>query len=114
MAPTHPADRPAIARVWRGRTRPAIADEYARYLLESGIPPLERTALGVQLLRQDRQDETEFVTVSYWESIEAMARFTGGDPRRIHHLDRDAEYLIAMPDGVQILEIVLSFGRTGW
>jgi hypothetical protein len=85
------------------RTR---ADEYQEYLFEVGIPPLHGTAIDVEVLREDRDDETEFVTISYWESIEAMSRFAGSDPRKIHHLDRDAEFLIEVPNGVQILTIV--------
>ena len=65
------------------------------------------------MLREDRADETEFVTISYWESVEAMSRFAGADPRRIHHLERDPEFLIEMPDGVQVLTIVASLGDTG-
>lgn len=107
------AAQPRIARIWRGRTTRANADEYARYLYEAGIKPLEKKALGVQSLREDRETESEFVTISYWESIEAMSRFTGGDPRRIHHLDRDAEFLIELPQSVQVLEIVSAHGRTG-
>jgi hypothetical protein len=57
--------------------------------------------------------ESEFVTISYWENVEAMSRFAGKDPRRIHHLARDPEFLIELPSGVQILEIVSSFGQTG-
>jgi hypothetical protein len=30
----------------------------------------------------------------------AMSRFAGDDPRRIHHLARDAEFLIELPQGV--------------
>lgn len=105
--------RPTIARIWRGRTTAARADEYARYLHEHGIRPLEAKALGVQMLREDRATETEFVTISYWESVEAMSRFAGPDPRRIHHLERDAEFLIELPDGVQVLDIVSASGRTG-
>ena len=105
--------QPRIARIWRGRTTRAKADEYAAYLAEHGIRPLEEKALGVQSLREDREHESEFVTISYWESIEAMSRFAGKDPTRIHHLDRDAEFLIELPKSVQILEIVGSFGRTG-
>ena len=105
--------RPTIARIWRGRTTAAKADEYARYLYEHGIRPLEEKALGVQLLREDRASESEFVTISYWESVEAMSRFAGPDPRRIHHLERDAEFLIELPDGVQVLDIVSASGRTG-
>ena len=104
---------PAIARIWRGRTSREKADAYALYLYEEGIRPLERKALGVQLLREDRETGSEFVTISYWESVEAMSRFAGPDPRRIHHLPRDEEYLIELPTGVQVLEIVSAFGRTG-
>jgi heme-degrading monooxygenase HmoA len=100
-----------IARIWRGRTSRQRADEYARYLYEHGIKPLQDTALGVQLFREDRETESEFVTVSYWESVQAMSRFTGDDPRRIHHLERDAEFLIELPRAVQILDIVASSGR---
>ncbi|HEX9747055.1 MAG TPA: hypothetical protein VGB86_01490 [Methylomirabilota bacterium] len=105
--------RPTIARIWRGRTTAARADEYARYLYEHGIRPLEAKALGVQLLREDCATESEFVTISYWESVEAMSRFAGPDPRRIHHLERDPEFLIELPSGVQILDIVVASGRTG-
>ena len=59
-------------------------------------------AVAVQTFREDRPEETEFVTISYWESVEAMSKFTGGDPTRIHHLDRDAEFLIELPKAVQI------------
>lgn len=99
--------KPAIARIWRGRTPAAKAEEYAAYLYENGIRPLEEKALAVQLLREDRAQDTEFITISYWESVEAMSRFTGSDPRRIHHLPRDAEFLIELPESVQILEIVV-------
>jgi hypothetical protein len=105
--------QPTIARIWRGRTPRHRADEYARYLYEHGIRPLEDKALGVQLFREDRETESEFITVSYWESVPAMSRFTGDDPRRIHHLERDAEFLIELPAAVQILDIVASSGRCG-
>jgi hypothetical protein len=105
------ASQPAIARIWRGRTRRVDADAYEPYLLESGIKPLQEKALGAQLFREDRESETEFVTISYWESVAAMSRFTGGDPNRIHHLDRDAEFLIELPRSVQVLRIVTATGQ---
>lgn len=108
------ADRnPTIARIWRGRTTRARADEYAAYLYEHGIKPLEQKALGVQQLREDREKDSEFVTISYWASVEAMSVFAGKDPRRIHHLERDAEFLIELPETVQVLEISSSFGNIG-
>jgi hypothetical protein len=96
-----------IARIWRGRTVPEKADAYTDYLLEVGVRPLAKKALDAQMFREDCETESEFVTISYWESVEAMSRFAGPDPRRIHHLERDAEFLIELPETVQVLEIVL-------
>jgi len=117
MAPPQSPDehkpKPAIARIWRGRVKRERADEYEKYNFEAGIQPLLQKALGVQCLREDRETETEFMTISYWESVEAMSRFTGGDPTRIHHLPRDPEFLIEVPTSVQILRIYESHGRIG-
>jgi heme-degrading monooxygenase HmoA len=105
--------QPTIARIWRGRTTAAKADEYEKYNYEHGIKPLIEKALGVQSLREDREGESEFMTISYWESLEAMSRFVGDDPYRVHHLERDAEFLIELPKSIQVLRIVASHGRTG-
>ena len=104
---------PTIARIWRGRTLPDRADAYERYNYEAGIKPLIEKALGVQTFREDAPTHSEFVTISYWGSVEAMAAFTGGDPNSIHHLDRDKEFLIELPKGVQVLRIRTSHGMVG-
>lgn len=105
--------QPSIARIWRGRTTRDRADEYAVYLYEHGIKPLEQKALAVQQMREDRATDSEFVTISYWENVEAMSRFAGKDPRRIHHLERDADFLIELPESVQVLQITSSNGVFG-
>jgi hypothetical protein len=68
MSTSDGAAQPRIARIWRGRTTRERADEYAPYLYETGIRPLEEKALGVQMFREDRETDSEFVTISYWES----------------------------------------------
>ncbi|MBZ9941443.1 hypothetical protein LB533_10030 [Mesorhizobium sp. BR1-1-13] len=110
---TDPSKTPKIARIWRGRTLPDKADAYEAYNYEAGIKPLIEKALGVQTFRQDTATHSEFMTISYWESVEAMARFTGRDASSIHHLDRDEEFLIELPSHVQILRLLTSHGRTG-
>jgi heme-degrading monooxygenase HmoA len=101
-----------FARIWRGRTTRANADAYERYWLQTGIDPLiARGAIDVQMLRDDREAETEFMTISCWESIEAMTGGRGGDPWHAHHLDRDRELLIELPERVQILRILESRRR---
>ena len=111
--PAEHQPKPSIARIWRGRVKRERADEYEEYNFEAGVRPLIQKALGVQCFREDREAETEFVTISYWENVEAMSRFTGGDPTKIHHLPRDPEFLIEVPKSVQILRIYESHGRTG-
>jgi heme-degrading monooxygenase HmoA len=105
--------RPTIARIWRGRTRLERADEYEAYNYEVGVKPLMEKALGVQTFREDRDSESEFITISYWESVEAMSVFAGSDPTRIHHLDRDPEFLIELPKDVQIVRLLVSHGNVG-
>ena len=113
MTTTHTTaePKPSIARIWRGRVKRERADEYEKYSFETGIGLLIQKALGVQAFREDRETEAEFVTISYWESVEAMSRFTGGDPTKIHHLPRDPEFVIEVPTSVQILRIYESHGR---
>jgi hypothetical protein len=98
---------PTIARIWRGRTRRDVADKYEPYLRLEGIPPLEKTALGVQLFREDRDDETWFTTVSYSADLAAMTAFTKGEPTKVHHLDRDPEFLIELPERIEIHRILV-------
>jgi heme-degrading monooxygenase HmoA len=98
---------PRFARIWRGRTLKENAEAYERYWLDNGIAPLRaKGALSVQMLREDRETETEFVTISTWESVEAMTGGAPGDPRHAHHLPRDPELLIELPERVQILRIL--------
>jgi hypothetical protein len=99
--------QPTVARIWRGRTRRDVADQYEPYLRAQGIPLLERTALGVQLFREDRDEESWFVVISYWADTEAMAAFTRDDPMKVHHLERDAEFLIELPERIEIHRILV-------
>ena len=68
---------PAIARIWRGRTRRAVADEYEAYNYEVGIKPLIEKAMGVQTFREDHADETEFITM-IGQTLQAVRETTTG------------------------------------
>ncbi|MEJ7654523.1 MAG: hypothetical protein WKH64_14940 [Chloroflexia bacterium] len=51
------------------------------------------------------------MTISYWNSVQAMSTFAVDDPTPIHHLERDPEFLIELPQSVQILKILTGSGR---
>jgi len=65
----------------------------------------------VQLFREDRDDETWFTTISYWSELDAMRQFTKGDPSKVHHLDRDPEFLIELPERIEIHRILVDAQR---
>lgn len=50
------------------------------------------------------------MTISYWESVDDMSSFTGGDPTAVHHLEQDAEFLIELPRSVQVLRLLKTHG----
>jgi heme-degrading monooxygenase HmoA len=74
-------DKNMIARVWKGWTSPEQADAYERLLREVVYPELQSLPgyQGGYILRQDGKEETEFVTVNLFESLEAVRAFAGAD-----------------------------------
>jgi len=70
-----------IARVWRGWTKAEDADAYENLLKEVVYPGLYTIAgyRGGYILRQEKGDETEFVTVNLFESLDAVKAFAGDD-----------------------------------
>lgn len=96
-----------IARIWRGRTSSALANEYTQYLYEHGVKKLESLgARGVQMFREDQADASFFMVISFWDNVDAMTRWAGADPTRIRHLEKDPDYLLELPGSVQILSVV--------
>ena len=70
-----------ITRIWRGWTRPEDTDSYADYILATGIAEYAATPgnLGAYLVSRPDGDRTEFLTISFWETKEAIAAFAGDD-----------------------------------
>jgi heme-degrading monooxygenase HmoA len=105
--PDKPSSR-AIARIWRGRTLAAKADEYQAYLDSSGISRIRATPgnLGVTLLRRNDGGKTEFLVMSIWESVDAIKKFAGEDYQKAVILPRDREYLLEVESDVLHYEIL--------
>jgi heme-degrading monooxygenase HmoA len=87
---------PMIARVWSGAVRTADADEYADYIRATGFAEYGQTPgnRGAWLLRRDADGRTEFVTLSLWDSVEAIRAFAGEDIEAAVLYPEDERYLI--------------------
>lgn len=70
-----------IARHWRGWTTIENAGSYERLLRETVLPELKQIEgyCGGYILRNDHEDEAEFVVVNLFESLDAVKRFAGPD-----------------------------------
>ena len=99
-------EKPLVARTWFGRTRKAHADEYLKYNYENGVLEVEKKpgCLGMQQFRKIMGDVAEFTTISYWESMEAMEAAHGADLRP-SHLAKDPDYLLELPESVEVSEL---------
>jgi heme-degrading monooxygenase HmoA len=70
-----------IARVWRGWTTAENADACEKLLQQVVYPELRSIGgyLNGYILRHDNKDECEFVTVNFFESLDAVKAFAGPD-----------------------------------
>jgi heme-degrading monooxygenase HmoA len=72
-----------IARVWRGWTTPENADAYEQLLRETIFPRIAAKRVSgyrsIQLLRRRVSSAEEFVTIMWFESLDAVKRFAGDD-----------------------------------
>ena len=85
-----------IARIWRGAVRREDSDEYVEYLRATGLPEYRATSgnRGAWILRRDLGERTEFVTLSFWESLASVEGFAGRDPERAVFYPEDDRFLV--------------------
>jgi heme-degrading monooxygenase HmoA len=97
-----------IARIWRGVVRKDDADEYARYIADTGFRAYGETDgnRGAWMLRRDEDDRTEFLTLSMWESLDAVKAFAGEDHEAAVLYPEDERYLIETDPKVRHYEVV--------
>lgn len=68
-----------IARLWKGWTTPENAGAYEKFLQERVFPGLHDIDgyRGGYILRQDGSNETEFVVLNLFDSLDAVRAFAG-------------------------------------
>ena len=85
-----------IARMWRGATRRADAAAYARYVADTGMTAYRATPgnRGAHLLQREVGELTEIITLSFWDSLDAIKGFAGEDIERAVFYPEDDRYLV--------------------
>jgi heme-degrading monooxygenase HmoA len=77
-----------IARVWHGWTTPENADAYERLLRTEIFPGISAKGVpgyrGIKLLRRPLHNEVEFVTIMWFDSLQAVKAFAGEDHEKAY------------------------------
>ncbi len=72
-----------VSRVWHGWTKPGNADAYEQLLKSEIFTGIHNRQIagyrGIHLLRRNIGDEVEFVTVMWFDTLDAVRAFAGED-----------------------------------
>lgn len=92
-----------ICRIWHGRTPRSKADAYASFLVLRAIPDYRSVEgnLDVAILRRDEGEVTHFLTVTHWESEDAIRAFAGDDLLKAKYYPEDEAFLLEFEPAVQ-------------
>jgi len=72
------------------------ADAYLEYLRETGLKEYRATPgnRGAWVLRRDDGERTEILTLSFWDSLDAVRVFAGDEVDRAVFYPEDDRYLV--------------------
>jgi heme-degrading monooxygenase HmoA len=77
-----------VGRIWHGYTTPDNADVYFNILKSEVLPGIAAMKIPgykyIQVLRRQLEDEVEFITIMWFESLENVKSFTGEDYEVAH------------------------------
>lgn len=101
-----------ISRIWHGYATFENADQYERTvalevipeILDRGIKGLEK----VELFRQSREDDVEFVTIIWFHDLDAVRAFVGDDYEQAHVPPKARELLSSFDEKAQHYEVLLA------
>ncbi len=90
-----------ISRIWHGWTTLDNADNYERVVSTEVLPEIAARQIpgyrGAHLLRRPLEDEVEFVTIMWFDSLEAIRQFMGDD-YEVAHVPPKARAVLARFD----------------
>lgn len=97
-----------IARMWHGRVPTSKAHAYREFLNRRAIPDYRAVPgnLSVHILERQEGEITHFVTLTFWENMEAIRGFAGEDVERAKYYPEDQDFLLEFEPGVLHYEVV--------
>lgn len=103
----HRPTSPTVARIWKGKVRDNQLAEYARYVSSTGTVDYAKTHgnRGAMILTERGENGTGILTLSFWDSVEAIERFAGKDVDRARYYPEDDRYLVEKQPYVEHFDV---------
>ena len=88
--------------MWHGITKAEHADEYLKYVEDTGMKEYRtiKGNLSSKLLRRLEGDVCHFLTVTEWDSYESIKKFAGEDHQMAKYYPEDKKYLLEFEEHV--------------
>ncbi|MEW6286178.1 MAG: antibiotic biosynthesis monooxygenase [Chloroflexota bacterium] len=99
-----------IARIWHGITPASKADEYVEFLNKTWVKDYQAVEgnLGVYVLRRIEGGQAHFLTLTFWDSVEAIKRFAGEEYEKARYYPEDKDFLLEFEEKVAHYEVMVS------
>lgn len=96
-----------IARLWHGKTPLSKSDAYLELLERQAVPNYGSIegCRDVFILRRETENVAHFMTLTFWESREAIEQFAGSDIDRAKYYPEDDEFLLEFEPTVSHYEV---------
>ncbi len=97
-----------IVRIWHGRVRHRDAAAYREFLQQRAVPDYRsgKGNLDIKILERHGEDATHFMTLTTWESLDAIRAFAGEDVEKAKYYPEDEGFLLEFEVSVQHFEVV--------
>ena len=97
-----------IVRMWHGRVPSEKARAYREFLNARAIPDYQSTPgnLSAYILERPEGGVTHFITMTFWESLDAIRAFTGEDVEAAKYYPEDQDFLLEFEPTVVHYEVV--------
>ena len=97
-----------IVRIWHGRVPTPKAAAYREFMKKRAIPDYRLVPgnLSVHVLERQEGEITHFITLTFWDSLDAIRAFAGEDVERAKYYPEDAGFLLEYEPRVVHYEVV--------
>lgn len=97
-----------IVRMWHGRVPAEKAESYREFLNRRAIPDYRSVPgnVSVHVLERVEGDVVHFVTMTFWESMDAIRGFAGAKVEAAKYYPEDRDFLLEFEPEVVHYKVV--------